>query len=47
MTSCFLASLVWGLTEFTFAQQFMYLQYSLLGLQWGLWGSAKEASSKA
>jgi O-antigen ligase len=37
MTCCFLASLVWGLTEFTFAQQFMYLQFSMLGLQMGLW----------
>jgi O-antigen ligase len=47
MTCCFLASLVWGLTEYTFAQQFMYLQFSLLGLQWGLWKREKEASSKA
>jgi O-antigen ligase len=37
MTCCFAGVLVWGLTEYTFAQQFMYLLFSLLGLQWGLW----------
>lgn len=37
MTCCFAGALAWGLTEYTFAQQFMYLQFSLIGLQWGLW----------
>lgn len=39
--TCFmLASLVWGITEYTFSQQFMYTQYFLLGLQVGLWRKA-------
>ena len=37
LACCFLGAMAWGLTEFTFSQQFMYLFYSLLGLQWGLW----------
>ncbi len=41
MTCCFIAALAWGLTEFTFAQQFMYLQFALIGLQLGLWNKEK------
>ncbi len=42
LACCFLGALAWGLTEFTFSQQFMYLQYSLLGLHWGLLKKEKE-----
>ncbi len=45
LACCFGGTLVWGLTEFTFSQQFMYLQYSLLGLQAGLWKREIETST--
>jgi O-antigen ligase len=32
----FIATLVWGLTEYTFSHQYMMVQVFLLGLQWGL-----------
>jgi O-antigen ligase len=38
LTAVFLASLVWGLTEYTFSQQFMMVTVLFLGLQWGLKG---------
>jgi O-antigen ligase len=36
LTAVFLATLVWGMTEYTFSQQYMTVQIFLLGLQFGL-----------
>ncbi|HET9869292.1 MAG TPA: O-antigen ligase family protein [bacterium] len=43
--SLFAASLVWGLTQYTFAHQFMYFQAFLLGLQYRLWTLGKPSGS--
>ena len=38
----FSAILVWGLTEYTFSHQFMYVQFFLLGLQINIWKTKQE-----
>jgi len=37
----FSAILVWGLTEYTFSHQFMYIQFFLWGLQVALWQKSR------
>lgn len=41
MACLFIASLAWGLTEYTFSHQFMYFQAFLMGLQCRLWNLQK------
>jgi O-antigen ligase len=41
----FSAILVWGLTEYTFSHQFMYIQFFLWGLQVALWQKSKTLNS--
>jgi O-antigen ligase len=42
--SLFSATLVWGLTEYTFSHQYMNIFYFLLGLQLNLWRNSGEDS---